>query len=99
MKARASSFPSAARMSWHALASGLSRVEPRAEFGVLPSRRSCTFPQGGEIDDIAGGEAAYAVACAENPQRWIIPAGAHDGAAQGLVDHGSGAAALGDNDR
>ena len=31
---------SAARMSAHALASGLSRVEPSAEFGVLPRRRS-----------------------------------------------------------
>src|SRR6202007_2189787 len=54
---------------------------------------------GGQGDDLARREASHAIARAQNAQGRIMPARVKDGATQGLVDHGGGAAALGDDDR
>ena len=54
---------------------------------------------GGQVDDVARREASHAIARAQNAQGRIMPARGKDGATQGLVDHGGGAAALGDDDR
>ena len=54
---------------------------------------------GGLVDDVPRREASHAIARAQNADGRIMPARGMDGATQGLVDHGGGAAARLSNDQ
>src|ERR1035437_5836635 len=76
-------------------------VAGRAEsrIGRVAEAAGLGLGDGGQAGDVARREASHAIARAQNAQGRIMPARGKDGATQGLVDHGGGAAALGNDDR